>query len=72
MSLPLLGLFLEAIQGVQNISSEDNQRVFRVVRSIVRDDDEVEDVVQESYMRAFAHRVSSRCQAGVEKRDTFP
>ena len=32
-----------------------NQRVFRVVRSIVRDDDEAEDVVQESYVRAFAH-----------------
>src|SRR5688572_21691806 len=32
-----------------------NQRVFRVVRSIVRDDDEAEDVVQESYVRAFEH-----------------
>ena len=32
-----------------------NQRVFRVVRSIVRDDDEAEDVVQESYVRTFAH-----------------
>jgi RNA polymerase sigma-70 factor, ECF subfamily len=32
-----------------------NQRVFRVVRSIVRDDDEAEDIVQESYVRAFEH-----------------
>jgi RNA polymerase sigma-70 factor (ECF subfamily) len=32
-----------------------NQRVFRVVRSIVREDDEAEDVVQESYVRAFEH-----------------
>jgi RNA polymerase sigma-70 factor (ECF subfamily) len=32
-----------------------NQRVFRVVRSIVRDDNEAEDIVQESYVRAFAH-----------------
>jgi RNA polymerase sigma-70 factor (ECF subfamily) len=32
-----------------------NQRIFRVVRSIVRDDDEAEDVVQESYVRAFEH-----------------
>ena len=28
-----------------------NQRVFRVVRSIVRDDNEAEDIVQESYVR---------------------
>jgi RNA polymerase sigma-70 factor (ECF subfamily) len=32
-----------------------NQRIFRVVRSIVRDDDESEDVVQDSYVRAFEH-----------------
>jgi RNA polymerase sigma-70 factor, ECF subfamily len=32
-----------------------NQRVFRVVRSIIRDDDEAEDIVQESYVRAFVH-----------------
>jgi RNA polymerase sigma-70 factor (ECF subfamily) len=32
-----------------------NQRIFRVVRSIIRDDDEAEDVVQESYVRAFEH-----------------
>ena len=31
------------------------QRIFRVVRSIVRDDDEAEDVVQDSYVRAFEH-----------------
>ncbi len=30
-----------------------NQRVFRVVRSIVTDDAEAEDVVQEAYVRAF-------------------
>jgi RNA polymerase sigma-70 factor (ECF subfamily) len=32
-----------------------NQRIFRAVRSIVPDDDEAEDVVQESYVRAFEH-----------------
>lgn len=31
-----------------------NQRMFRVARSIVTDDSEAEDVVQESYLRAFA------------------
>jgi len=32
-----------------------NQRLFRVVRSIVRDDSQAEDVVQETYVRAFEH-----------------
>lgn len=30
-----------------------NQRLFRVARSVVRDDAEAEDVLQESYLRAF-------------------
>jgi RNA polymerase sigma-70 factor (ECF subfamily) len=33
----------------------NNQRVYRVARSILRDEREVEDVMQESYVRAFAH-----------------
>jgi RNA polymerase sigma-70 factor (ECF subfamily) len=32
-----------------------NQRLFRVARSIVGDDAEAEDVVQEAYMRAYEH-----------------
>jgi RNA polymerase sigma-70 factor (ECF subfamily) len=32
-----------------------NQRLYRVARSILRDDAEVEDVLQEAYVRAFAH-----------------
>src|SRR5262245_7669820 len=32
-----------------------NQRLFRVVRSIVRDDSQTEDIVQEAYVRAFEH-----------------
>ena len=32
-----------------------NQRMFRVARSILRDDDEAEDVVQDAYVRAFEH-----------------
>lgn len=31
-----------------------NQRLFRIARSVVRDDNEAEDVLQEAYMRAFA------------------
>jgi len=32
-----------------------NQRVYRVVRSVLRHDDEVEDVMQQAYLSAFAH-----------------
>ena len=32
-----------------------NQRLFRVARAIVRDDAEAEDVMQEAYVRAYAH-----------------
>jgi len=32
-----------------------NQRLFRVARAIVRNNAEAEDVVQETYLRAYAH-----------------
>ena len=32
-----------------------NQRLFRTVRSIVKDDSQVEDIVQEAYVRAYEH-----------------
>jgi len=32
-----------------------NQRLFRAVRSIVKDDSQVEDIVQEAYVRAYEH-----------------
>ena len=32
-----------------------NQRLFRVVRSILGDDSEAEDIVQEAYVRAYEH-----------------
>src|SRR5262245_1603433 len=32
-----------------------NQRLFRVVRSILKDDVETEEVMQEAYVRAFEH-----------------
>ena len=32
-----------------------NQRLFRVARAILRDSHEAEDVMQEAYVRAFAH-----------------
>ena len=32
-----------------------NQRIYRVVRSMLRDPDEIEDVIQQAYMQAFLH-----------------
>ena len=32
-----------------------NQRVYRAIRGILRDDDESEDVMQEAYVRAYEH-----------------
>jgi RNA polymerase sigma-70 factor (ECF subfamily) len=32
-----------------------NQRVYRVVRSVLRDADEIEDVIQQAYLQAFLH-----------------
>ena len=39
----------------ERIMRRHNQRVFRAARAIVRDDAEAEDVMQETYTRAFAH-----------------
>ena len=35
-----------------------NQRLFRVARAVIGDDSEAEDVLQESYMRAY-HKLDS-------------
>jgi RNA polymerase sigma-70 factor (ECF subfamily) len=32
-----------------------NQRLYRVARSVVRDESEAEDIVQEAYVRAYSH-----------------
>jgi RNA polymerase sigma-70 factor (ECF subfamily) len=37
-----------------------NRRLYRLARSILRDDSEAEDVVQEAYVRAFTHLGSFR------------
>lgn len=37
------------------IMRRNNQRLFRVARSILKDEAEAEDVVQETYLRAFTH-----------------
>jgi RNA polymerase sigma-70 factor (ECF subfamily) len=35
--------------------TQNNRRLYRIARSILRDDSEAEDVVQEAYVNAFAH-----------------
>jgi RNA polymerase sigma-70 factor, ECF subfamily len=47
------------------IMQRGNQQLYRVARSVVRDDDEAEDVVQEAYVRAFAAIGSFRGEAGI-------
>jgi len=37
------------------IMKQNNQRLYRLARAIVRDDAEAEDIVQEAYLLAFAH-----------------
>ena len=40
---------------VRALVKRHNQRLFRVVRGVVRDDSEAEDIVQETYVRAFTN-----------------
>ena len=42
-----------------------NQRLFRIVRSYITDDDEIEDVIQEAYIKAYEH------MPRFEKRSSF-
>jgi RNA polymerase sigma-70 factor, ECF subfamily len=37
------------------IMQRHNRRLYRIARSVLRDESEAEDVVQETYMRAFTH-----------------
>ena len=42
---------------VRAITRRYNRRLFRIARSILRNDAEAEDVVQETYVRAFTGHV---------------
>jgi RNA polymerase sigma-70 factor (ECF subfamily) len=39
---------------IRLLIKQQNQRLYRIARSIVRDDSDAEDVLQEAYVRAFA------------------
>ena len=53
------GLIARAIENdaaaVRLIMQRNNRRLYRIARSVVRDESEAEDVVQEAYGRAFTH-----------------
>lgn len=48
---------------VRSLVRQHNRRLFRITRSIVRDDGEAEDVVQETYIRAFTRLDDFRGEA---------
>ena len=50
---------------VRLITGRCNQRLFRVARGILRDDAEAEDVVQETYVRAFVGAAGFRGEASL-------
>src|SRR3954451_2241231 len=45
---------------VRAIMQTNNRRLYRIARGILRNDSEAEDVVQETYVRAFTHLESFR------------
>jgi RNA polymerase sigma-70 factor (ECF subfamily) len=52
-------------RAVRTLIQRYNRRLYRLARSVVRDDGEAEDVVQEAYVRAFTHLASFRGEAGL-------
>lgn len=50
---------------IRFIIQRHNQRLYRIARSIVRDDFEAEDVLQEAYFRAFSNLDSFRAEARI-------
>ena len=47
------------------IMRRHNQKLYRLARSIIRNDSDAEDIVQETYMTAFAHLASFRGEASL-------
>jgi RNA polymerase sigma-70 factor (ECF subfamily) len=47
------------------IMQANNRRLYRLARGILRSDSEAEDVVQETYVRAFTHLESFRGESGL-------
>src|ERR1700726_1571614 len=45
---------------IRSLMQANNRRLYRIARGILRNDGEAEDVVQETYVRAFTHLDSFR------------
>src|SRR5262249_10195928 len=50
---------------VRAIIKANNRRLYRLARGILRNDGEAEDVVQETYVRAFTHLADFRGESGL-------
>src|SRR5215813_8212564 len=50
---------------LREIMQANNRRLYRLARGILRSDSEAEDVVQETYVRAFTHLDGFRGESGL-------
>ena len=50
---------------LREIMQANNRRLYRLARGILRSDSEAEDVVQETYVRAFTHLDDFRGESGL-------
>src|SRR5262249_19921154 len=50
---------------VRAIIRQHNRRLYRLARSVVRDDSDAQDVLQDAYVRAFTHRATFRGDASL-------
>ena len=50
---------------IRSIMQSNNRRLYRIARGILRNDSEAEDVVQETYVRAFTHLESFRGESSL-------
>jgi len=52
-------------RAIRAIIQTHNRRLYRLARSVVRDDSEAEDVLQEAYVRAFTNLAAFRGESGL-------
>ena len=52
-------------RAVRAIIRQHNRRLYRLARSVVRDDSEAEDVLQDAYVRAFSALPEFRGESGL-------
>ena len=52
-------------KAIRLLIKQQNQRLYRIARSIVRDDSDAEDVLQEAYVRAFSGLVGFKGEARI-------